>query len=109
MTDLEATRLCFEAMGLRQDHTTLRPAYFDSGLGDWGSVVDYDPLNNDAQAMALVKRFNVHCIRKDGQWWASPEGGYFTNGQLQDDLNRAIVYTVAAQEMSRSSNRAPSE
>jgi hypothetical protein len=82
MTDLEMTRLCAEAM-------------FDR-LAWEQRLFDYDPLHDDAQAMALMKRFDVlrsspttvytfaHCD-EDGTPY------YHSN----DDLNRAIVECVA--------------
>ena len=52
MTDLEMTKLCAEAMGIKASdwdneyHGSIPPA-----------KPPYDPLLDDAQAMALVKRF----------------------------------------------------
>jgi hypothetical protein len=98
MTDLEMVRLCAEAMG-----------YTRIGDGDsHGLVVRnnlghhlYSPLHDDAQAMALVKRFKlgitfIDPARPGKQWMAS-----FCNDDLRtayggsDDLNRAIVECVA--------------
>ena len=47
MTDLELTKLCAEAMGIE-----ISPVRH--GDGDFSL---YDPLHDDAQAMALVKKF----------------------------------------------------
>ena len=68
MTDLEMTKLCAEAMGLELFQV---PEYGDVLfiVGDqceYGNV-PYEPLEDDAQAMALVKRFNLgDCILKKG-------------------------------------------
>jgi hypothetical protein len=113
MTDLEMTKLCAEAMGL-QVHGGL---YDSSAKGRelWihhanGSRTEYDPLHDDAQAMALVKKFNS-CMRIRYNtvietdeiappYWevrnyypAQPPnyGGFGRNV----DLNRAIVECVA--------------
>jgi len=67
MTDLEITRKCAEAMGLdwrlptspkvlAHPHSALQYADDSSGEIYWRI---YDPLNNDAQAMALVKKFEL--------------------------------------------------
>ena len=56
MTDLKMTKLCADAMGYRWYEPGLNP-YGDPGqkpciiMGEWGN--EYDPLNKDAQAMAL--------------------------------------------------------
>ena len=95
MTDLEITRLCAEA-------------YFDSGkrmiscIGDVAYVepycevdaIRYDPLHDDAQAMALVKKMRLDI---DSEWpgrdrWIVMGTGGFASS---DDLNRAICECVA--------------
>ena len=58
-------------------------------------TVVYDPLNDDAQAMALVKKFGIeiHCRTDRNGWYA---GIYWENGMVShSDLNRAICETVA--------------
>lgn len=65
-----------------------------------GMCKRFNPLNDDAQAMALVKRFDIrsqkssfgiwHCRIDGAQPFASPTG----NG-ANADLNRAIVECVA--------------
>ena len=100
MTDLEMTALCAEAMGFRivyPDQADL-PLCIESSRG----AGMYNPLHDDAQAMALVKRFWLkigygHRI-KDGEmgpeeWRVSVNfGGPYIWGP---DLNRAIVECVA--------------
>ena len=93
MTDLEMTKLCAEAMGL-------------STTEQYGMVFDesgralYDPLHDDAQAMALVKdlRLNVGPIAVDHEpMWAV--SFLVRNGPTDwtehANLNRAIVECVA--------------
>lgn len=95
MNDLTATRLCAEAMGINPLDMPICQQCEEYGT-------EWEPLENDAQAMALVKRFNVHCIRHSNRgnetWWANTTGGLFKQGVNEDDLNRAIVYCVAAMQ-----------
>ena len=100
MTDLEMTKLCAEAMGI-----TLHPMwqgradecmYNDgSGGGGWG-MGKYDPLHDDAQAMALVRKFRLRVAV------IAPTGWRVTTAFIEpaqathnDDLNRAICECVA--------------
>ena len=66
MTDLELTRLCAEAMGY-----TGKPPASPSDIVLFVTMpashpmlpketVRYDPLHDDAQAMALLKRFSLY-------------------------------------------------
>ena len=101
MTDLEMTRLAAEAMG-----------YVPFGPGDtpdgerWLTQVAgliYDPLHDDAQAMAMVKklRLNVWSSGPDNpNWrvmgfWREPSGALHEPDAWNADLNRAIVECVA--------------
>ena len=103
MTDLEITKLCAEAMGVSVIKTR---AYYGSeadspeslpehwlqeiGVGEWQQ---YDPLHDDAQAMALVKKFKLGIGREDGDdMWAV--GRIFIE-TINQDLNRAICECVA--------------
>ena len=105
MTDLEITKLCAEAMGLpfrtAQDGTG-HVLPLDTAL--WRR---FDPLHDDSQAMALVKKFRL-CI--DGnesddtewlvEWW--PEGAVMSESAgLNEDLNRAICECVANMRIQR--------
>src|SRR5690348_14421110 len=57
MTDLEITRLCAEAMGyLVEFAPTELPIGIAMKGGGQASEDLYDPLHDDAQAMALVKK-----------------------------------------------------
>ena len=90
LSDLEITRKCAEAMGI---YPNSKGCYVVGGI-----TMKYDPLYNDAQAMALLKKFNphadmggAHCRFQKGKvssgWHKFPEG-----------LNRAICECVAAME-----------
>lgn len=67
MTDLDITRLCAEAMQLHHIVTPDKYVKGDSYVllqdeGEWG-IGPYDPLHDDAQAMALVKAFPGQTLR----------------------------------------------
>ena len=95
MTDLEITKLCAEAMGYEFHETETS---FDLGATYVPTIeVDgelYDPLQDDAQAMELVKKFNIAIgelswdenqwkVKIDDMEWHDP------------DLNRSICECVA--------------
>lgn len=103
MTDLEMTKLCAEAMGYR---------FIESMYGNWkrvspsgrvrycgANILDcgYEPLHDDAQAMALVKKFDL-CLEPNSpnvaKWavWRIDHEEPITHNA---DLNRAIVECVA--------------
>jgi len=80
MTDFEITRLCAEAM-----------------FTEYCPPPMYDPLHDDAQAMALVKKFDIS-ISRGGQatespWWRATI--HLRRGCSDKDLNRAICECVA--------------
>ena len=96
MTDLEITRLCAEAMGLEIVSTQdSREIWIRLGNGPVACL--YCPLQDDAQAMALVKRFEMFIKPvANKEWWVSqcaPEHEVATG--LGSDLNRAICECAA--------------
>lgn len=104
MDDLTATRLCYEAMGdlpaVVEHEGEIRFGYRNC-LGP-----AYAPLHDDAQAMALVKRFNVICSRWikerpgiDESWAAFTDD--YSGTVANADLNHCIVYCIAAQQQAR--------
>jgi hypothetical protein len=89
MTDLEMTKLCAEAMGIVQSmHVN------EDGL--W----TYYPLHDDAQAMALVKKFHLECYW-NGSVWGVLDGPSGCAHELRGDLNRAIVECVAKMQAAK--------
>lgn len=104
MTDLEITRLCAEAMGV-----DFGPELVAYTVGQQinneqimaNRIAAYDPLHDDAQAMALVKRFGVTIIpvwdAHDGtvSYWRTT----ITNDSYSESFNlkRAICKCVAEQ------------
>jgi len=99
LDDLTATRLCAEALdfGISPTKCTALPA--PTGCGLW------NPLHDDAQAMALVKRFGLQTSRHGDIWLAAftfSEVSNFVGHHTEDaDLNRAIVYCVAKMQSAR--------
>ena len=111
MTDLEMTRLCAQAMGWTHlGNVGIEPPkpgepdpkglWCLSGGNDWwlnpeGHSVCApcsgipDPLTNDADAMALVKRFKFPIRYEYEKWEVANQWGE------HQDLNRAIVEAVA--------------
>ena len=99
MTDLEMIKLCAEAMGLgKVDQKNGEPWAFNRDEGGWHK---YDPLHDDEQAMALVKKFDLNICRtgRTHQWhvedfdcevWGNSTG-----------LNRAIVECVAKMQKAK--------
>jgi hypothetical protein len=67
-------------------------------VGHWiPQPLPYNPLHDDAQAMALVKKFELGLGRgKDRSWIAhtTREAGTFCHSS-NNDLNRAICECVA--------------
>lgn len=112
MTDLEMTRLCAEAMGYKEAHD------YESDELPRGSILCvhlpqyhflYNPLHDDAQAMALVKRFEVELIRWDENagWVAQCFNStirFHSRAWHESDLNRAIVECVAKMQQSKFDN-----
>lgn len=114
MDDLTATRLCAEAMGWTckgkdadnfSGETRHFRVYQDGepiyGIGDGWVMQRWEPLKDDAQAMALVKRFDLRLWkdphRENSQEWGVCQYGAKSELEIQRDadLNRAIVYCVA--------------
>lgn len=130
MTDYEITKICAEVMGWKHlgsvgvvlppdvKYPSEADARFKgelwclSGSNDWWTDPEGhtvcgpcqglpDPLNDDAQAMALVKKFQLTIGYSDG-WSAGKgeigkEGGYCRSFHYPD-LNRAICVCVAAMQ-----------
>lgn len=96
MTDLEITKLCAEAMGYAATkHLSLENVIY---------AIDYEPLENDAQAMALVKKFNLNIsrIRPNIEWGVEKWGiEYLEQSTYSKDLNRAICECCAKMWLSR--------
>ena len=127
MTDLEITKLCAEAMGWKhlgaighdqpEEHPT--KLWCLSGGNDWwqnpeGSKVCGrcesipDPLHDDAQAMALVKKMRLSIVDPSrsisGKEWGV-DGADDIYNAASDDLNRAICECIAKLRQAKNVNR----
>ena len=95
MTDLEITRLCAEAMGVKLGN-------FQTNDDDDRVPIDsynfYMPLHDDAQAMALVKKFEITTLPQRGKWSVVCA---WMGSDLHDDLNRAICECVAKMQKAK--------
>ena len=93
MDDLEMVRACAEAMGLREAVMACDMCASAGGLSVSTGAPKYWPLTDDAQAMALVKRFGLSFGRyTNGEWGAWAGTSLATR---EADLNRAIVRCVS--------------
>ena len=100
MTDLEMTKLCARAVGLEvmiaTSHAPGGRRYVQLGnAGDGPSGDVYNPLEDDAQAMALVRRFRVDINSLDDANWYARIPSQQHEYCHAADLNRAIVTCVA--------------
>jgi len=105
MTDLEMTRLCAEAMepeftGVGSSSIWGYSTYWINGEITKERFVrnTYDPLHDDAQAMALVKKFDGVMLRNENNMYIcylGPQKG------RSDNLNRAIVECVAKMQKAK--------
>lgn len=118
MTDLRMLQLCAKAMKLRPVKmfptgcTVGNKKVMEAGIlkpgkaGKLGYWERYNPLKNDAQAMALIKRFDI-CLAGEGNSW---EATMFLKGDDElrvraDSINRAVVECVATRAYSRIANK----
>ena len=101
MTDLEMTRLCAEAMKLRNEYRSKLGGLFVFVTDEYGEQWShYDPLHDDAQAMALVKKFELQLSSgafHPMKWtvWREFKSAESVN------LNRAIVECVAKMQAAK--------
>lgn len=100
MDDLTIIKACAEASGTDVEHRN--DAFGERYLVYIGNGYskDYNPLTDDAQAMALVKRFRIDlecCSDSDEIYWSAyiMENGHVAYSFVDPDLNRAICLAVA--------------
>ena len=100
MTDLEITKLCAQAMGLSLENDADSRMSRDMLMFYEGKTYHvYDPLHDDAQAMALVKKLHMTIV-----WGDHVENGptwYVDDDGVNADLNRAIVECVAKMQAAK--------
>lgn len=99
MDDLEMTKLCAEAT-----EALIEMQWLAGFKSEWPMICDdfgiwhvYNPLHDDAQAMALVKKLGLTCITELGQGREIWRVHHWRDSGLchHGDLNRAIVECVA--------------
>ena len=105
MDDLEITKLCAEAMGYKIDYSSTAGGGagntgFDmdgAAVLDWHNGITFNPLHDDAQAMALVKEFYLNILSDPSQvsYWEVNNPYDFEATTRNDVLNRAICECVA--------------
>jgi len=92
MTDLEMTKLCAEAMTGKAtvcNGSIYAGEWKRDGKTVWLDGDLFDPLHDDAHAMALVKKFGLDISKRGAIWTVmSPIAE-------SSDLNRAIATCVA--------------
>ena len=105
MTDLEITKACAEMIGypeyVNPDGRATKPVppRILVLLMDQNATPElYDPLHDDAQCFALVKKFNLMLL------WLEPQQLWSINFGVtrNQDLNRAICECVAKMHANRS-------
>ena len=105
MTDIQMTRLCAEAMGYSYVQRKGDEVY---DIRSGKTVVGiYWPIENDAQAMALVKKFRLKYMwfptieLRKAEWWrvdGLPPSDVTTR---HANLNMAIVSCVAKMQAAK--------
>lgn len=109
MTDLEITKLCAESLGWKwiaagpsRGSVWVAARYvFDGDVVEWDD--NYDPLHDDGQCLALVKRLglNVEWIPESAhiraRWLVSTR--YVSAAET--DLNRAVCSCVAQMQAAK--------
>ena len=107
MTDIEITKLCAQAMGYTLDAYAKGFRVRDQDndviyiIGEGWGRSQYNPLHDDAQAMALVKKFEIRIsrtLRPAEGWFAEINNNQFGSST---DLNRAICECVAKMEAAK--------
>lgn len=106
MTDLELTKLCAEAMGYAVLVGLGGMRIYRNGKVEEVSgniVAHFDPLHDDAQCLALVKKFHIEISwNEDGVCTTNiftAEPGRYIAYPVSTDLNRAVCLCVARMQL----------
>lgn len=95
------TKLCAEAMGFSP--LVAIPTVDNRGIGYMPPQYAYCPLHDDAQAMALIKKFSLRILHTRGsviEWSVNVSGGWPLGGHAMNaDLNRAIIECIARMQV----------
>ena len=99
-TDTEIVRLCAKASGWKTKFVEPNGIYVlreKNPKSDWNH---YDPLHDDAQCFALVKKHRILVKpMPDGKWFALAFWEYTET--LSEDLNRAICECVSKMQKAK--------
>lgn len=100
MTDHEMIVRSAEAMGWAVKVVHGAPTYtvyYQRNVSPKPDWCEWQPLRNDAQAMALVKALRLDVEPQDERWMVSvwTDDAKRTNNAFHEELNRAIVECVA--------------
>jgi hypothetical protein len=100
MTDLEITKACAEAMGLLGG---------DTGYALLGRMENhpYDPLHDDGQAMALVRKFHLSLDWHGDDGWTAMNSGDGVIRAHNLNISYAICECVANIQAEKLSTRTP--
>lgn len=104
MCDNELLKITYEAYGFRV-HSMSEAVLYHPDYGYSMQLDQWNPLKDDAQAMALLKRFPVHCI--DALDNMIPHGPMEDSDFRHLDINRVIVECVAKKLQPSSNNEDP--
>lgn len=99
MTDLELTRLCAEAMGISVSSPMTNDGSSWTVAAPHNRAYLYDPLHDDTQAMALVKKFKLGIVCFHDSMWSVNNRNEVSQAA---DLNRAICECVAKMQAAKS-------
>ena len=96
---MEAVRLCREAIGWEPPNVIPGVTL----VADVPRSLEYDPLTDDAQAMALVRRFRINVIWFEVNMAGGSrfEPSIYMWADKPEALNRKIVHCVAALQQER--------
>src|SRR5690349_8056968 len=100
MTDLEMVKLCADAMGIKVIKFSRNDPSCTYRLEDGKN---YYPPHDDAQAMALVKKFRLLIapgVEQGKDIWSS-QGDLEDSYAESESLNRAIVECVAKMQAAK--------
>src|SRR5258708_3593049 len=93
------TKLCAEAMGYEacpgHDSAGLLAFFQNDVTKSYNEWFFFSPLEDDAQAMGLVKKFGLCILKTVRGWYVSTEPDGMLKVDCVADLNRAIVECVA--------------
>ena len=97
MTDLEMIKKCAEKMGYDKYGWQTGGIVTGSDLPILMPTgrITYDPLHNDAQAMALVKKLRLMIWTETAYWLVADSECEDRFRAINKDLNRAIVECVS--------------